>query len=44
MAAKNSSQIKTVRKTTSIGNSSLSRPRNKSAKRSTKAYRGQGKP
>jgi len=35
---------KVVRKTTSIGNSSLSRPKNKSKKLAWKPYKGQGKP
>jgi hypothetical protein len=32
-----------VKKTTSIGKSTRSRPKNKHAKRMTKKYRGQGK-
>jgi hypothetical protein len=34
---------KRVKKVTSIGKSRLSRPKNKSAKRNHKVYRGQGK-
>lgn len=33
-----------VKKRTSIGNSGLSRPRSKAAKRQHKKYRGQGRP
>lgn len=43
MASKDS-QINSVRKKTSIGHSALTSPRNKHKKRSTKPYRGQGKP
>ena len=37
-----SSNIVSIKKTTSIGKSTRSRPKNKSAKRSWKKYRGQG--
>lgn len=44
MAKKSASKVATrTKKTTSIGNSSLSRPKNKSKKRSWKPYIGQGK-
>lgn len=39
-----SQKIQAVVKTTSIGNSTQSRPKSKHAKRMTKKYRGQGKP
>lgn len=37
------SAVQTVKKVTSIGKSVRSRPKNKSAKRNWKKYRGQGK-
>ena len=37
------SAVQRVKKTTSIGKSVRSRPKNKSAKRNWKKYRGQGK-
>lgn len=38
------SEIKRIKKTTSIGHSKLSKPKNKSKKLAWKSYRGQGKP
>jgi hypothetical protein len=39
----NTKKIIAIKKTTSIGRSALSRPKNKHARRSFKKYRGQGK-
>ncbi len=38
------SDIRHIKKTTSIGHSKLSKPKNKSKKLAWKPYRGQGKP
>jgi len=43
-AAKITFKKSSVKKRTSIGNGKASRPKNKSVRRSTKAYVGQGKP
>lgn len=43
-AAKITFKRSTAKKRTSIGDASASRPKNKSARRNSKPYRGQGKP